>query len=152
MARDLACAAILLSIAILYYGAARGLGATALSDTVGPAGLPVVYAAALAILAVLLAAATLIRKLRPAGGDSAAGIGRKVLRAAGALLIGIAYLGIVPGIGYPFAIAAAIAAMALYQGERPSLHLALVACVGAAMLYGLFDLVLGVPMPAPWSG
>jgi len=152
MARDLACAAILLSIAVLYYIAARALGATALSDSVGPAGLPIFYAAGLASLALLIGIATLIRKPGPAGAGLAGGTGRKVLRAAGALLIGIAYLAIVSSIGYPFAIAAAIAAMALYQGERPTPRLVLVACVGAATLYALFDLVLGVPMPAPWSG
>jgi hypothetical protein len=150
MVRDIACAAVLLFIAVLYYGAARELGETALSDSVGPAGLPSVYAAGLAILAVLIGIATLIGKPVPAA--AAAGTGRKLLRAGGALLIGIGYLAVVSSIGYPFAIAAAIAMMALYQGERPSLRLVLVACVGAAALYGLFDLVLGVPMPAPWSG
>lgn len=66
-------------------------------------------------------------------------------------MIGIVYVAIVPFVGYPFTTALAILAMAIYQGEKLSWRLAIVACAGAALLYLLFDVVLGVDMPAPWA-
>jgi hypothetical protein len=67
------------------------------------------------------------------------------------LAIGVGYLVVAPVIGYPFAVALAIAVTALHEGERPSVRLALVACGGAAALYVLFEVLLGVAMPAPWN-
>jgi putative tricarboxylic transport membrane protein len=160
MRRDLTCSLVLLAVAALYYALARDLGQTALSDAVGPAGLPMAYAAVLALLAVLLGAVAWLRRrlgataasgVSPGDAEAEAGPARRVRRAAGALGIGVIYLLIVPWIGYPFAIALAIAAMAVYQGERPTLRLVLIACAGAGALFALFDLVLGVPTPAPWN-
>lgn len=162
MTRDLACAVTLLIVAGLYYALARGMGETALSDAVGPAGLPLIYAYVLAAVAVLLGFVTLLRSRRAAanvstparGADRESGgpgAAYRLRRAAGTFAIGVGYCAAMPIIGYPFATALAIAAMAVYQHERPSVRLALVAAGGAAALYALFDVVLGVPMPAPWN-
>lgn len=152
MTRELVSAGTLLALAAGYFALARGLDATALADEVGPAGLPLVYAGLLALLAVLLGLAALWARARPSAraADEPATF-RRLRRAAGTLAIGIGYLVIAPIIGYPFAVALLIAAMALHQGERPTLRLVLVACAGAAALYGLFELLLGVAMPAPWN-
>lgn len=169
MQRDLICSLILLALAAFYYILARDLGETALSDAVGPAGLPLTYAYVLAVLAVLLGiGAGLRRWLRLTGategeseeaedndGDDAgqpkAGPARQLQRAAGVAAIGVGYLAAVPVIGYPFAIAVTIGAMAVYQGAPFTRRLILLACAGAAFLFVLFDFVLGVPMPAPWN-
>jgi Flp pilus assembly protein TadB len=153
MQRDLICSLILLGVAALYYALARELGETALSDAVGPAGLPLVYAAALAAFAVLLSVSAYLRRGRRATTTAAdePGPGRRLKRALGALAIGGVYIAVVPLIGYPPAMAFAIAAMAAYQGERLGWRLALIAVAGAGALFVLFELVLGVPMPAPWN-
>jgi putative tricarboxylic transport membrane protein len=152
--RDLACSLTLLAVSAVYYRLADDIGETALSDAVGAAGVPKVYAAVLAGLAVLIGVGAVLR--RPLVPTSAPSDGvspmLRLLRAAGALAIGVAYVLVVPVIGYPFAIALAIAAMAIYQGERATLRLSFVACAGAATLFVLFDLVLGIEMPAPWNG
>jgi hypothetical protein len=64
MRRDLICSVILLGIAALYFALARDLGQTALSDAVGPAGLPRVYAAVLATLAAVLGLSGLVPPVR----------------------------------------------------------------------------------------
>lgn len=153
--RDLACSLLLLIIAIGYYAVARNIGQTALSDAIGPAGLPRVYAGALAMLAVAIGAAAWLRHrlAEPTAPESAGPApARRLGRGAGAAAIGIAYLATVSIIGYPFAIALTIAAMAVYQGERLSLRVMLVAAAGAATLFVLFDWLLGVTLPAPWNG
>ena len=156
MRTDLVCAAALLVIAIAYYGLASGLGQSALSDEVGAAGLPMIYAMVLATLGILLALITGLRQrlIRAEPAVTVAkrlGAGHRLYRACGALAIGIAYLMLVPVIGYPFAIALTIGCMAVYQGERLTLPLAGIACTGGAVLFLLFDLVLGIEMPAPWN-
>jgi hypothetical protein len=154
MRRDLSCAALLLAVAAGYDALARGIGQTALADAIGPAGLPRIYAAVLAVLAVALGAVACLGRLRaephPPENDGVT-LARRLSRAAGAIAIGVAYLAIVPMIGYPFAMALTIAAMIVYQGERPTLRVALVASAGAAALFLLFDWALGVTMPAPWN-
>jgi hypothetical protein len=153
MRRDLACSLTLLAVSVGYYSLASRIGATALSDAIGPAGLPLIYAAVLAVLAVLLGLSALLRQRLVPASTTRAEIRPlfQLRRAGGALAIGGAYLVVVPVIGYPFAIALAIAAMAVYQGERPTRRLAVVACAGAAVFFVLFELVLGISMPAPWS-
>jgi putative tricarboxylic transport membrane protein len=155
MRRDLACAVILLIVAVCYYTAASRIGATALSDAVGPAGLPRSYAVALAAIAVVIGASAWIRhrigRTGPATPERP-GATRRLALGAGTIAIGIAYLAVVSVIGYPFAMALMIAAMAIYQGERPSPRVAVIAAAGAAVLFVLFDVVLGVTLPAPWNG
>ena len=167
MLRDFICSLLLLIVGICYYAAASGLGQTALSDAVGPGGLPRIYGAALVALGIAIGGIAGLRRTLDKGAVPApdgaggtpgrarsegAGTVQRLARGAGTVVVGVVYLVIVPAIGYPFAIALLIAAMAVYQGERPSLRVLLVAAIGAATLFVLFDVVLGVSLPAPWNG
>jgi hypothetical protein len=153
MRRDLACSLTLLAVSVAYYALATRIGDTALSDGIGPAGLPLIYAAVLAVLAVLLGLSAFLRKRLVSANTMHSDVRplHQLRRAGGVLAIGVAYVVVVPVIGYPFAVALAIAAMALYLGEQPTLRLAVIASVGAAAFFVLFDLVLGISMPAPWN-
>jgi hypothetical protein len=149
MSRDLACSAVLLAIAAGYYSAASGIGRSALADEVGPAGLPIVYAGLLAILAVLIGLQAVIRTVlnrheqRATSPRAAFSPGRAAAIAA----VGIAYVVAVRLLGYAVTLALTIAATAMLLGVRPSLRLAAIAIAGAALFWLLFVTVLGVPMP-----
>ena len=152
MARDLSCAAILLIIAAGYYSVASHIGRSALADEVGPAGLPVVYAVVLAIVALVLAGkAVLLRAVDSAAAAGGPALGFGLRRAGGVFAIGVGYVLIVPLAGYFLTLVLVIAAMALYQGERASARLATIAVAGAALFWLLFVRLLGIPMPALWG-
>ena len=151
--RDLLGALILLLVAGGYYAASHGINRSALSDEVGAAGLPVVYAGALTALALALAIKALVSR-RLAGrsgadaGDDLRGEGRKLLRAAGMLAIGVGYIVVVDIAGYLLSVMAVIALVAVYQGERMDRRLAALAIGGGALFFVFFILVLGIDMPA----
>jgi hypothetical protein len=156
MARDLICSAALLVIAISYYLLASGIGRSALSDEVGPGGLPMLYATILALLAVVLAMTTVARtKLGRAAAETAVAriesLGPLLYRAAGTFAIGVGYLLIAPFAGYFLALLMVIAATAMHFGERASARLALVSLAGATAFWLLFVALLGIPMPTLWS-
>lgn len=150
--RDLLGALILLLVAGGYHAASLGINRSALSDEVGAAALPVVYAGALTALALALAIKALVSR-RLAGrsgadaGDDLRGEGRKLLRAAGMLAIGVGYIAIVDIAGYLLSVMAVIALVAVYQGERMGRRLAGLAIGGGAMFFVFFILVLGIDMP-----
>ena len=147
---DLIAAAVLLIVAAGYFVASGEINRSALADEVGAAGVPVVYAATLAGLAVALAIKALIAAKFGGGtsrdGDSA-GVRRRLLRAAGMLAIGIAYLAVVAVAGYLLTLVAVIALVALYQGERMGWRLAGIAVGGGVLFFVFFDRLLGVDMP-----
>ena len=154
---ELIGAAVLLLVAAAYFIAASDINRSALGDEVGAAGVPVVYAATLAGLAVTLAVKALVAwRLNGAAtrADSTAGSrasGRKRARAgraAGMLGIGIAYLAVVAFAGYLLSILAVIALVAVYQGERIGWRLAGISVGGAVLFFVLFDVLLGIDMPA----
>ena len=162
MLKDLISALVLLPVAVGYYTLASGIGQSALDDEIGAGGLPVIYATLLAAIALALAAKALIAwRFLPAGRNhrdhGLEGEGRKLLRAAGMLGIGVAYVGGVTFGGYPVSLAAAIALVALYQGEPAGWRLARIAVGGAAVFWIFFDRLLGIDMPpgfwpALWGG
>ena len=157
MARDLFCSAILLAIAVCYYALASDISRSALSDEVGPAGLPIVYSTILASLAIVLAASTLIRASLGRITVSVANtkrdpVGPLLWRATGVLAIGVGYLLIVPFTGYFLSLILAISTTALYFGESPSTRLAVIALAGSALFWLLFVVLLGIPMPMLWGG
>ena len=153
---------ILLLIGAGYYYLASDINPSALDDEIGAAGLPKVYATLLAALALALAAKALIvwRFMRTDGKhpiNDLEGEGRKLLRAAGMLGIGIAYVAVVTFSGYLISLAAVIALVALYQGERAGWRLARIAAGGGVAFWIFFDRVLGIDMPpgfwpALWGG
>jgi putative tricarboxylic transport membrane protein len=156
MKRDLLCAALLLAIAAAYYGVASGIGRSALADEVGPAGLPLAYAMLLGALGLALAVKAIAGLvLERATANAAeppdrAQPTRVVVRAAGTLAIGAAYVAIVSVLGYWLSIMLLLPAMAGYQGQTGWRRLALVAVVGATAFWALFVWLLGIPMPQPW--
>ena len=152
--RDLVCSFVLLVIAGGYFAAASRIGSTALSDAVGAGGLPRVYGAVLAVLAIIIGIGALLRRHLVSNIEPDDGTGRtlhRLTRAAITVAAGVLYLSTVGIIGYPFAIALLITGMSVYQGERLSWRTVLTALLGAAALYVLFEIVLGVTLPAPWN-
>ena len=152
-ARDLLGALFLVLVAGGYYAAAGGINQSALADEVGAAGLPIVYAIALAALAFALAIKALLswRFVGRAGGGAGNDLyseGKKLVRAAGMLAIGIGYVAVVEFAGYPLTLVAVIALVATYQGERMDRRLAGIAIGGGVLFFVFFNLVLGTDMPA----
>jgi putative tricarboxylic transport membrane protein len=153
MLRELLAATILFAIAVGYYRAASSILASDLADEVGPGGVPLVYAIALAALAALLALRAVLTHFLLRAADMAASLDgrfeRRVLtRAAGMLAIGAAYIGLVGVLGYVVMVGAVILAVALYQGERPGWRLGAVALGGALFFWAFFVWLLGIDMPA----
>jgi len=155
MVRELVCAAFLLALATVYYVLASGIGRSALSDEVGPAGLPLAYATLLGGLAAALAFKAVVRgilerRASAAKPEAATRAGFILARAAGTLAIGAAYVLLVNILGYWLSLALLLPAMAVYQGQRFDRRLAVVSIAGATVFWLLFVWLLGIPMPQPW--
>jgi hypothetical protein len=155
MTRDLTCSFVLAAVAAVYYLLASGIGRSALADEVGPAGLPLAYAALLGTVAVLLAAKAVIGHwLSPEAAAPAArsgpGVGFVLRRAGGAFAIGTGYVALVTILGYWLALCLLIPAMAIYQGQALSRGLVAISVAGASVFWLLFVWLLGIPMPSPW--
>ena len=153
MLRELVAAAILLSIAWLYYRAASGIQQSALADEVGPGGVPIAYAVALGALALTLALRALfthwVLRAPSAGLDAEQRLDRRMLtRALGMLGIGVAYLALVPVLGYAVTAGLVILTVAVYQGERPDARLLAIGVGGALFFWAFFVVLLGIDMPA----
>ena len=157
MARDLTCAAVLLVIAGVYYVLASGIGRSALSDEVGPAGLPLIYATILGSLAILLALKTGLRYFLARQQEAPVDLGKPsaayvLARAGGTLAIGAGYVLLVNILGYWLSLALLLPAMATYQGEQLDRRLVVISIAGATIFWMLFVWLLGIPMPQPWLG
>ncbi|MDE0003548.1 MAG: tripartite tricarboxylate transporter TctB family protein [Rhodospirillaceae bacterium] len=151
--KDLICALLLMMAAGGYYAASLGISRSALADEVGATGLPSVYAAALAALAMALAIKSFLGRRFADGagrgsGKDLRGEGVKLLRAAGMLAIGVGYIAAVNFTGYALTLVAVIALVAVYQGERMTWRLAGIAAGGGVLFYGFFSLALGIDMPS----
>ena len=153
MLKDLIGAAFLLLIALSYYYLSTGINQSALADEIGAAGLPVVYAALLAGIGLVLGAKALIAwRFTPRDGSHPANGGprrrrRTLLRASGMLAIGVTYVVAVNFVGYLITLTAVIAMVALYQGERMGWRLGGIAIGGGVAFWIFFDQVLGIDMP-----
>ena len=165
MARDLIGGLAAILIGAGYLTMALQIRASALSDTVGPAGFPKALAALMIGLGIVLCGRALIAGRRrrvavtavPESGTAEAaadadserefsGFGGLV-RAAGMLAIGIAYLLIVRAVGYVPAVAALIVAAALYGGAALSWRVFAIGIGGALVYWLVFVLFLGIPLP-----
>lgn len=143
MSRDLVFGAICLALAAGYYLMAAAIPESALSDTVGPQGLPKTYALVLAALSSIL----IVRSITGKPGGKKSAHASPLLRVAGMLVIGILYLVAVPWLGYVLALTGLIAATTYYQGGGLNARVALVALSGAVFFWVLFVAVLGIPHP-----
>lgn len=141
-ARDIALGLAALVFASAYWALAADLPISLLSDAVGPGGVPVAIAMLMAAAGVVLILRSLVGAPREAPPSPAHG------RAAGLLALLVAYVVVVPFIGYPLALGLLAGAIALYAGARPRLGLAAFAIgIGALFWFG-FVRVMGIPFPA----
>ena len=76
------------------------------------------------------------------------GEARKIFRAFGLLIIGVIYLFMLAFLGYVLSIALLFAAVAFYLGAAFNWRMMLIAAAGAVVLWTIFVILLGVPMPA----
>jgi hypothetical protein len=144
--RDLVFGAVCLALAAGYHWMAAAIPESALSDTVGPQGLPKSYAIVLgALSAILIARSSWKRGHRNASPSPLPS--PSPFRIAAMLLIGIIYLTVVPWLGYILSLTGLIAATTYYQGGGLNTRVAVVALSGALFFWALFVAVLGIPHP-----
>jgi len=152
MNAELGFGVVALVIAAIYYILARGIPASLLDDLVGSQGLPIVYACALATLAVVQIARAVIAGRAgstPTESSKSSVFNGKTLAT---LALGVAYGALLPWLGYAASIALLLAATAAYQGAGLNRRVLLVAAGGATFLWVLFVWLLGIPQPAGiWS-
>ena len=153
-----------LTISVLYYWMATLVPVSQLADAIGPQGLPKVYAVILAGLSLIL----LVRSSRDPGseirgpkesGKPPAADPRSLIpdprsrsrsrsfRAAGMLVIGIAYILVAPWLGYLLSISGLIFATAYYQGGTVGRQAAVVALCGGVFFWLLFVTFMGIAQP-----
>ncbi|CAN7631614.1 tripartite tricarboxylate transporter TctB family protein [Phyllobacterium sp. LjRoot231] len=149
MNKDLISGVVLLAVSGTYYAWSGEIADSTLSDEVGATGLPHVLSVILAILAVLLIVRAVLlsraRTVAAAGTDDESDA--HFPRAVGFLLLGAAYVFLLPFVGYIAGTALLIGAVALYEGA-PRNWVALAAAVGGAVFYwAVFVKLLGVHQP-----
>jgi len=150
--RDLLFGIATLVVAAVYYGLAVAIPQSDLADPVGPQGLPRVYALLLAALSLILIA----RSLRGSAPNADApnpesripNPGSGIPSVIGMLLIGVAYIIVLPWFGYLLSVAALITATIYFQGGSINGRSILVAVSGAAIFWLLFIWLLRIQYPA----
>ena len=150
--RDLLFGIATLVVAAVYYGLAVTIPQSDLADPVGPQGLPRVYALLLAALSLILIARSLRRSAsNPDSPNPESRIpnpGSGIPRVIGMLLIGVAYIIVLPWFGYLLSVAALITATIYFQGGSINGRSILVAVSGAAIFWLLFIWLLRIQYPA----
>jgi hypothetical protein len=162
MPRNLIGGILTVLIGVGYLTMALNLRASALADTVGPAGFPKVLAYAVIGLGLILCIQSIIaiRAQRSVaaipGGAATMGEGtagdqidslRGVLKALGMLALGVVYLLIVRWLGYVLSVALLMIAAAVYLGTPFSARVVGIGVAGALVYWVVFVLVLGIPLP-----
>jgi putative tricarboxylic transport membrane protein len=148
MNRDLVFGSATLAVAVIYYALTSTIPSSQLADPVGPQGLPKIYAVALAALSMLLIARSL-RAPNPEPANPESRIPNPGnMRVVGMLLIGIAYIFVLPYLGYLLSVAMLIAATTYFQGGLLNLRTLLVSVSGAVLFWALFIWLLRIQYPA----
>lgn len=154
MSRDFYAGCGLLIFSVVYYLAAAAIPTSQLSDTVGPGGMPKSYGIALGVLSILLLGQSLLAQRRAvtvradtAAREKARQDRYRALRALGMLAIGVAYLVLLPIIGYVVSLALLILAAAWYQEGSRRRWLIPTAIVGAGLFWLLFVELLQIDQP-----
>jgi putative tricarboxylic transport membrane protein len=150
MNKDVVSGLALLGLAAAYYWALRQIPDSSLSDEVGAQGLPLILAILLAGLAVaiVLRGLAVSRRRQPASEASADDDETAPpRRALGFVAIAAGYVLVTPLVGFAPALALLIAAVAVFEGTRPSWRVAAVAVAGAFAFWLLFVQILGVEQP-----
>lgn len=73
---------------------------------------------------------------------------RQHIRAAGVIGIGVAYLMVLPWLGYVLSVILLFLAMSIYMGAKAGLYTVGVAIGLSIIFYALFVVVLAIPLPA----
>ena len=154
MGRDLLCGLIALALAGVYLNESTKIQVSALGDTVGSAGFPSILGSLLAGTALLLLLQSVLAGRKAGANEPAADAdgetappGVMFRRAAGLAAIAAAVIAVLAFGGYVVSVALLLAAVMLFQGLPFSRRTALVAGGGGLVLYGLFGLLLGIPVP-----
>lgn len=129
-----------LALAGAYAAMATAIPVSLLSDAVGPGGVPLVVAGLMAFGG----AGLLIKTALVGGGED--GKQPDHLRAAGLLVILVAYVAAVPLLGYPLAVGILAAAVGFFAGGR-GLGIVVFAATLAALFWFGFVRLLGIPFP-----
>jgi putative tricarboxylic transport membrane protein len=147
--RDLLFGISTLVVAVVYYGLALTIPHSDLADPIGPEGLPKMYALVLAALSLILIARSMRHPEEPLNPESRIpNPGSRPQRVIGMLLIGIAYIVVLPWLGYLLSVAALIGATIYFQGGSINARSVLVAISGAVCFWLLFIWLLRIQYPA----
>lgn len=147
--RDAIVGIALFVVAVLYWFGADAIPESPLADGVGADGLPKALAYALGVLSlVLIGRSFALERAAVARTDEERAADRQAhKRAAGMFLIGIAYLVVLPYLGYVVSIALLVAVAAWYNGKAPGPMLLAVAVGTSVFFYFLFVRFLGIGLP-----
>ena len=149
--RDLIFGSATLALAAGYYALTVTIPRSQLADPIGPQGLPKIYALVLAALSMILIVRSLKRpaSLAPTNSEPRIPDPRSPIpRVIGMLLIGIAYIFVLPWLGYLLSVAGLIVATTYFQGGSISGRSILVAVSGAICFWVLFIWLLRIQYPA----
>ena len=149
--RDLVFGSATLALAAIYYALTVTIPQSDLADPIGPQGLPKTYAVVLAVLSIVLIARSIRRRASPEPTNPEPRIPNpvsRIPRVAGMLLIGVAYIVVLPWLGYLLSVAALIAATTYFQGGSIDRRSILVAISGALFFWVLFIWLLRIQYPA----
>jgi hypothetical protein len=148
MTRDLVFGSATLAVAVVYYALTSTIPPSELADPIGPQALPKMYAFVLAGLSILLIARSLRTRANLEPRTPEPSNHRAAARVAGLLLIGIAYILVLPYLGYLVSVAMLIAATTYFQGGPLNLRTLLVSVSGAVLFWTLFIWLLRIQYPA----
>lgn len=153
MRQDYLSGGVLLALAAAYYVATGNIAESTLSDEIGATGLPRLLAMLLALIGLALLVRTALadraaRRARATAAPAEEEEGASLPRAVGLLLIGGAYVVLLPFIGYFLSVALLIGAVAFYEGAARSWVLPAAALGGATLYWAIFVKLLGVHQPA----
>lgn len=153
MRSNLITGTLLLIFSVVFWFGADAIPKSRLGGSVGADGLPKMLAIALGVLSAGLIVQNLLMmraaQVATNAGPKATGEPISVyLRGFGMIVIGAAYLVLVPYLGYMLTIALLLLTVALYNGKRPTAGLFVFAIAGSVFFYLLFVRVLDVPLPA----
>ena len=149
--------AIGLAASLTYVVAARRIEDSLLADAVGASGVPVAVGVLMAVASIALLIKGLVPSAKAHSGsvkskdaliESAESLMRPHWFAAGLLVILIAYLLILPWLGYIVSIGLLSAAVAWFSGGRERKALLGFVLLTGPLLWFLFDFALKVRMPA----
>jgi hypothetical protein len=158
MNRDLVFGSATLAVAAVYYVLTSTIPQSQLADPIGPQGLPTTYAIVLAVLSIVLIARSLRTANREPENHEPSNPeptnhripdpGSRIPRVLGMLLIGVAYIVVVPYLGYLVSVAMLITATTYFQGGQVNRRTLVVALSGAALFWVLFIWLLRIQYPA----